>query len=441
MAQNPDIKIEITQLGWNDYWNGNRDRHGGRNRAGRDHQQFLEIVRVREQGPARGSHASDQARQGRHLRLPQRRRQDLGPPRRKVLRLPEGLGHDRDRVQQGLRQGRGRRTKSTIGKLTWNAKDGGTFEKFIAQMSLDKNGRNGLDPKFDAKNVVRYGFAHSRFDANGQPTFSALARSNGWKETDDLYSTNFHFDDQRLIDTMVWYKHVIDKGYMAPFSYITPTNGANMAFAAQKVAVVFDGSWMKDFYTQQSFPIAFKTLPAGPEGVKSFFNGITDSIMERQQEPGAGLEMGEVPRLSRDARRRRQIRRGIPGDPARPRQFDQGIHLPEHRHHGLHGRGRRPPASPSSDPSPTIGPKIDRHHDAGLGHDLPEQQAGRRDSEGREQEGSRPLQKIKKAVRISGLDKNAPQMAAGHFFQFKRAVAEIRENGTGGKTRKRRVMS
>ena len=153
--------------------------------------------------------------------------------------------------------------ESTIGKLTWNPKDGGTFEKFIAQMTFDQNGRNGLDPKFDKTKIAHYGFALSRFDSNGQPTFSAQSWSNGWKETDSLYSTNYHFDNPKLIETIQWYKRVIDKGYMAPFSYITPTNGSNMAFAAQKVAVSFDGSWMKAFYTGQSFPVAFKMLPAG----------------------------------------------------------------------------------------------------------------------------------------------------------------------------------
>lgn len=277
MAQNPDIKIEITQLGWNDYWTG------------------IETGMVAGTAPDvitnNSSKSSAFESKGQLVDLTPLIKRDKVDTSvylngvDKIWVRPDGKCYgfpkDWDTIAIVYNRDFAKAAgvdESTIGKLTWNAKDGGTFEKFIAQMSLDKNGRNGLDPKFDAKNVVRYGFAHSRFDANGQPTFSALARSNGWKETDDLYSTNFHFDDQRLIDTMVWYKHVIDKGYMAPFSYITPTNGANMAFAAQKVAVVFDGSWMKDFYTQQSFPIAFKTLPAGPEGVKSFFNGITDSI-------------------------------------------------------------------------------------------------------------------------------------------------------------------
>ena len=41
-------------------------------------------------------------------------------------------------------------TEAQANALTWNAKDGGTFEKFIAKLSLDKNGKNGLDPAFDA---------------------------------------------------------------------------------------------------------------------------------------------------------------------------------------------------------------------------------------------------------------------------------------------------
>jgi multiple sugar transport system substrate-binding protein len=276
-AKNPDIKIEISQLGWNDYWTGIQTgmvagtatdvitNNSSKSFEFESKNQLVDIAPLLKR---------DKVDTSVYLNGVDRIwvRQDG-----KCYGLPKdwdtiGMVYNRDFAKAaGV-------DESKLGKLTWNPKDGGTFEKFIAQMSLDKNGKNGLDPKFDKKKVDRYGFAHSRFDANGQPSFSALAMSNGWKETDDLYSTNFHFDDQKLIETIEWYKRMIDKGYMAPFSYITPTNGANMVFAAQKVGVVFDGSWMKGFYADQAFPIAFKTLPAGPMGVKSFFNGITDSI-------------------------------------------------------------------------------------------------------------------------------------------------------------------
>ncbi len=283
-AQNPDIKIEISQLGWGDYWAG------------------IQTGMIAGTAPDvitnNSSKSADFENKGQLVDIAPLIKRDKidtsiylnGVDSVWVRQDGKRYGFPKDWDTIGMVYNRGFAKQagvdeSTIGKLTWNPKDGGTFEKFIAQMTLDQSGRTGLDPKFDKKKVERYGFASNRFDANGQTTFSALARSNGWKQTDSLFSTAFHYDDQKLVETVEWYKRVIEKGYMAPFSYITPTNGSPNAFAAQKVAVVFDGSWMKSFYAEQSFPIAFKMLPAGPQGVKSFINGISDSIWKGTKYP------------------------------------------------------------------------------------------------------------------------------------------------------------
>ena len=36
--------------------------------------------------------------------------------------------------------------------------DGGTFEKFIAHMTIDSNGVRGDEPGFDKANIKTYGF-------------------------------------------------------------------------------------------------------------------------------------------------------------------------------------------------------------------------------------------------------------------------------------------
>jgi len=169
-------------------------------------------------------------------------------------------------------------------ELTWNPNDGGTFEKFIAKLSIDKNGKNGLDPSFDATNVVQYGIALNHSDDRGQAQFSPLAVSTGWMYTDGLYNANFHFDDPRFIKTIEWMVRVTKKGYMA--SYEETVNGANSLFTSKKAATVFDGSWMIGYYTSSSpFKVGFAKLPVGPVGRRSMINGLADSIWVGTKHP------------------------------------------------------------------------------------------------------------------------------------------------------------
>ena len=41
----------------------------------------------------------------------------------------------------------------TLSNLDWNPKDGGSFGNLIAKLSVDANGKTGLDAGFDPKNV------------------------------------------------------------------------------------------------------------------------------------------------------------------------------------------------------------------------------------------------------------------------------------------------
>ena len=41
--------------------------------------------------------------------------------------------------------------------MTWNPTDGGTYEKTIAHLTVDKNGKRGDEPGFDKTKVEVYG--------------------------------------------------------------------------------------------------------------------------------------------------------------------------------------------------------------------------------------------------------------------------------------------
>lgn len=55
--------------------------------------------------------------------------------------------------------------------------------------------------------------------------------------------------------------------------------GANALFAAGQGAMVTDGSWLIGQYINNSpFEVCIGQLPIGPEGRRSMFNGLADSI-------------------------------------------------------------------------------------------------------------------------------------------------------------------
>ncbi len=162
---------------------------------------------------------------------------------------------------------------------TWNPQDGGSFEKVIAQLTLDANGNNGLSPDFDPNNVVQYGFITDSSDAYGHTQWSHYAVSNGWYYNDGPWSSHYYYDDPKFAEAIQWYADLnLKKGYAPPFEEVSGLGG-NALFAAGKGAMITDGSWMINWYADNTdFEIGFGKLPIGPEGRKSMFNGISDTI-------------------------------------------------------------------------------------------------------------------------------------------------------------------
>jgi multiple sugar transport system substrate-binding protein len=159
---------------------------------------------------------------------------------------------------------------------TWNPTDGGDFEKIVAKLTVDANGRNGLDPDFDKSKVKTYGLAlEAGGGAYGQGQWSHFAASNGFVFTDkNPFGTKYNYDDPKLAETLTWYAGLIKKGYMPPYDQAGKL-GVAATMEAKKAAMATTGSWTisswgKDF--------AFAPLPVGPQGRKTMINGLGDSI-------------------------------------------------------------------------------------------------------------------------------------------------------------------
>jgi len=279
MAKNPDIKIVIGQLGWGDYWNDLQTSMVAGTAADvfTDHLakypefaskgQLLDIAPlVKADGVNTSIYLNGLAdlwtRDGKRYGLP-KDWDTIAVVYNKTMLKEAGL------------------TQKDIDSWTWNPNDGGTFQQALAMIAQDKNGNNGLSPKFDPKNVVRWGTAmdYVNMGAYGQQMWSALAVSTGWKYIDGMYGRKYYYDDPKFISTIQWLADLSrKKGLMAPFEALSNFS-SNALFSSKRIGLVLDGSWMIGFYASNAdFPVGFARLPIGPTGRRSMFNGLADSI-------------------------------------------------------------------------------------------------------------------------------------------------------------------
>jgi multiple sugar transport system substrate-binding protein len=169
---------------------------------------------------------------------------------------------------------------ATLKDLTWNAQDGGTFGQMIAKLTLDSNGKNGLDPAFDKTKVVQYGYIpNGSGSPYGQEQWSWLASSEGFKFTDGPWATKLYYDDPKVAAALQWYADLnLVKGFAPPYADYK-TLGGDTLFQSGKGALIAMGSWkINDYLTKSKSSVGFAPLPKGSAGRKTMFNGLADSI-------------------------------------------------------------------------------------------------------------------------------------------------------------------
>ncbi|HMR48841.1 MAG TPA: sugar ABC transporter substrate-binding protein [Arachnia sp.] len=186
-------------------------------------------------------------------------------------------------------------TADQLGALAWNPADGGTFEEFIAALTVDQNGVRGNEPGFDKTKVAVYGLALSGngLNASGQQTWAPYALSNDWFFGDTTpWTTSWHFDDPAFVETLTWYKHLIEEGYMPSVDIALSEQDPLNGYLAGRYATVTDGSWMNTSYLGQD-EVATKVAPTpvGPSGQRAtVFNGLSDGIWAGTKNPDAAWE-------------------------------------------------------------------------------------------------------------------------------------------------------
>ncbi|GAA1292391.1 sugar ABC transporter substrate-binding protein [Saccharothrix xinjiangensis] len=173
--------------------------------------------------------------------------------------------------------------ETDLANLTWNPQDGGTYEKLIARLTVDANGKRGDEPGFDKTKVAVHGLGMDENNGAGvgQQMWSMYALSTGWQYTDkNPWGTKFNYDDPRLQQTLSWYRGLIEKGYLPSLAVSRSGTSVNDGFGAGKYALSTNGSWMiNSYFGYDGVEVGVAPTPTGPSGKRaSIFNGLADSI-------------------------------------------------------------------------------------------------------------------------------------------------------------------
>lgn len=273
--QNPDIKIQIENKNWGDYWSGLARGFiaGTAPDVFTDHlgkyPQFAQSE-VIEPVSTRGVDMNQYL-----------------PGLAKLWQAPDGrqfgLPKDWDTVALVVNQdmlAKAGISKQQLDTATWNPTDGGTFEQIIAKLSVDNAGKRGDQPGFDPTNVKTYGLG---FDPGGltygQTTWAGFAASLGFQLLDkNPWGTKYNYDDPRFVQTFSWWRDMIRKGYM-PSLEQARTLGQTAAFQSGKAALAIDGDWTISVYSAtKGVKVGYSPQPRGPKGSWSMYNGLADAV-------------------------------------------------------------------------------------------------------------------------------------------------------------------
>jgi multiple sugar transport system substrate-binding protein len=279
-AKNPKIQVKITQKGWDDYWGGLTTSFVAGNAPDviTDHlSKYPEFVKTHQLAPLDDFISRDKVSTQYFPGLADLWKGQDG----KTYGVPKDWDTIAIFYNKKYAKDAGV-SDDQLAKLTWNPKDGGTFEKTVAHLTVDKSGKRGDEPGFDKNNVKVYGLGLENSGGGyGQTQWSHFAVSNGWQFTNkNPWGNKYNYDDPKFIETIAWWRTLIQKGYMNSLASSASGVGLQGTFGAGKYAMTTDGDWQIKTYTgYKGIDVGIAPLPVGPTGKRaSMFNGLADSI-------------------------------------------------------------------------------------------------------------------------------------------------------------------
>jgi ABC-type glycerol-3-phosphate transport system substrate-binding protein len=178
-------------------------------------------------------------------------------------------------------------TDADIKNMTWNPTDGGTFDKIVRHLTIDKNGKRGDQPGFDKNNVKTYGIGSlAASDFNGQTSWNPFVSTLGWRLGGDktAWPTKLPYNDPQFIKTLNYVKGLGDRGLMPKFGQFTVSASEQMG--AGSVAMAQDGTWTATSIVKvPGIKVGISPTVKGPDGRSMISNSNANNIFAGTKNP------------------------------------------------------------------------------------------------------------------------------------------------------------
>jgi ABC-type glycerol-3-phosphate transport system substrate-binding protein len=165
-------------------------------------------------------------------------------------------------------------TDKDVDNMTWNPTDGGTFDKIVSHLAIDKNGVRGDQPGFDKNNVKTYGIASlAAQDFNGQTSWNPFVSTLGWKlgGSKAAWPKEIPYNDPKLVSTLDYIKKLGDRGLMPKYGQFTVSSADQMG--AGNVAMAQDGTWNATSLTKvPGLKVGIAPTVKGPDGKRGMIS-------------------------------------------------------------------------------------------------------------------------------------------------------------------------
>ena len=179
--------------------------------------------------------------------------------------------------------------------LSWNPDGTGSFVTFLKEATTDKAGHNALSPQFNPNQIATYALGVNNDPQGGWGNYVAEV---GGKIIPYPYAPMASMNTPQMDQGMTFLtKYLTDDHVIVPGTLSGPNaNGNNLEqmFAQGQVAMWEEGDW-NTLSVQQSvnFPVGVTTLPSGPDGRISVFNGLIDALNSHTPYPKQAWELEE----------------------------------------------------------------------------------------------------------------------------------------------------
>jgi len=177
--------------------------------------------------------------------------------------------------------------------LSWNADGTGSFVTFLKEATTDTSGHNALSPQFNPGKVATYAIGVNNSLQGGWGNYVAEL---GGKIIPYPYATVATVTTPQMNEGLSFLtKTLADDHVIAPATLTGPNaNGANLEqmFSQGQIAMWQDGDWNTvSAKASVTFPIGVTTLPIGPTGRVSEFNGLIDGLNTHTKYPKQAWEL------------------------------------------------------------------------------------------------------------------------------------------------------